>query len=66
MTAYPVTCLVDQEDGFRAVLTLEDGDPEAGSIARVIVHTERPTTELRVELSLEAAVAFDRRAEVPT
>lgn len=58
MTAYPVMCLVDQEDGYRTVLTLEDGDAEAGSIGRLVIQFDRDVSTARIELSPEAARAL--------
>lgn len=58
MTAYPVTCLVDQEDGYRTVLTLEDGDAEACSVGRLVIQFDRDVRAARIELSPEAARAL--------
>lgn len=58
VTAYPVMCLVDQEDGYRTALTLEDGDAEAGSIGRMVIQFDRDVSTARIELSPEAARAL--------
>ena len=58
MTAYPVMCLVDQEDGYRTALTLEDGDAEAGSVGRLVIQFDRDVSTARIELSPEAARAM--------
>lgn len=63
MTAYPVTCLVANEDGYRTVITLEepsDADTEMGAIARLRIMTDDGKT-LQVWLSPEAAEALERR-----
>ncbi len=63
MTAHPVTCLVDHEDGYRTVITLEeptDYDTEAGAIARLRITTDDGKT-IQVGLSPEAAEALERR-----
>lgn len=63
MTAYPVTCLVDDEDVYRTVITLEepsDADTEMGAIARLRIMTNDGKT-LQVVLSPEAAEALERR-----
>mgnify|MGYP000863030598 FL=1 len=60
MTAYPVTCLVDNEDGYRTTITVEDGDEEAGAVARLVVVFDRDTEEARIDLSPDAARAIVR------
>lgn len=63
MTAHPVVCLVDYEDGYRTVITLEepsDADTEMGAIARLRIMTDDGKT-LQVGLSPEAAEALERR-----
>lgn len=63
MTAHPVTCIVDYEDGFRTVITLEDAsdaDAEQGAIARLAIVTDEGKT-LRFALSPEACEALERR-----
>lgn len=63
MTAYPVTCLVDYEDGVRTVMTLEeasDSDSETGAIARLCITTDDGKM-LRIGLSPEACEALERR-----
>lgn len=63
MTAYPVTCLVDYEGGYRPVITLEepsDADTEMGAIARLRIMTDDGKA-LQVGLSPEAAEVLERR-----
>ena len=60
MTAYPVTCLVDNEDGYRTTVTVEDGDVEAGAVARLVLVFDRDTKEARIDLSPDAARAIVR------
>lgn len=63
MTAYPVTCLVDYEDGERATLTVEDAsdaDVEAGAIKRLVIVGPFAAKELRIGLSPEAVDALVR------
>lgn len=60
MTAYPVTCLVDCEDGYRTTITIErgtDADAEQDIIARLIVSTD-DGKEHRIGLSPEAVHAL--------
>lgn len=58
MTAYPVTCIVDLSDGYRTSITIEDGDAESGSLARITIQSEQPAATLRIELSPEAVRAI--------
>ena len=60
MSAYPVTCLVDLEDGYRTTITIEDGGEESDAVARLVLIFDRETKEARVELSLDAARALVR------
>lgn len=63
MTAYPVTCLVANEDGYRTVITIEepsDADTEMGAIAKLRI-TADDGKALQVGLSPEAAEALERR-----
>lgn len=60
MTAYPVTCLVDLADGYRTTITIEDGDAEQRSVARMTVQSEHPPITLRIELSPESVEALMR------
>lgn len=63
MTAYPVTCLIDYEDGYLTVITLEepsDSDTEAGAIAKLRIKADDGKA-LQVGLSPEAAEALERR-----
>lgn len=66
MTAYPTTCLVDHENGFRTVITIEepsDYDTEMGAIARLRITVDNVKTiqVTQVRLSLEAIEAIERR-----
>ena len=57
MTAHPTACLVDYEDGYRLVITIEDGDAEAGAVAALRFSGEltgKPVS-MTVQLSAEAA-----------
>ena len=58
MAAYPVMCLVDLADGYRTSFTIEDGDVEEGSIARMTIQSEHPAATIRVELSPDAVEAI--------
>jgi hypothetical protein len=63
MTAHPVTCIVDYEDGVRTVITLEepsDVDAEQGAIARLRVTTD-DYKMITVGLSPEAVEVLERR-----
>lgn len=63
MTAHPVICLVDYEDGYRTVITLEEPnetDAEAGAIARLRIMTD-DGAPLQVGLSPEAAEVLELR-----
>lgn len=63
MTAYPVTCLVANEDGYRTVITLEepsDADTEMGATVRLRIMTDDGKT-LQAGLSPEAAESLELR-----
>lgn len=63
MTAHPVTCLVDYEDGYRTVITLEEGsdsDAEEGAIARLRITMDDGKT-IQVGLSPEALNHLGKR-----
>lgn len=60
MTAYPVTCVVDCENGYRTVVMVEDGDVERGSVARLVVEHDTEVKHARIELSPEAASVLVR------
>lgn len=64
MTAYPTTCLVSNEDGYRTVITLEESSDsyiEQGAMGVLVVSGDRPGGELRIGLSHEALEALERR-----
>lgn len=64
MTAHPTTCLIDHEDGFRTVITLEepsDSYVEQGAMGVLVVSGDRPGGELRIGLSPDALEAIERR-----
>lgn len=65
MTAYPTTCLVDHEDGYRTVITLEEASDsyvEQNAMGVLVVSGDSTgAAELRVGLSPEALEAFERR-----
>lgn len=63
MTAHPVTCLVENEDGYRTVITLEEpsgADTEMGATVRLRIMTDDGKT-LQVGLSPEAAESLELR-----
>lgn len=60
MTAYPVTCLVDYEDGCRTTITVEDAsdaDIEAGALKRLVIVAD-DGKPLSIRLSPEAVDAL--------
>lgn len=75
MTMHPVPCLIDYADGLRVMLTIEDGDPEVGSIVCLRLTGEialnSTVRDLRFEVSPDAAkvlidAIYEHTADDPT
>jgi hypothetical protein len=72
---HPVPCLIDYADGLRVMLTVEDGDPEVGSVVCLRLTGEialnSTVRDLRFEASPAAAkvlidAIYEHTADDPT
>lgn len=67
MTAYPVTYVVDLEDGYRTTITVEDGDPLVEQLTRLLQDAGEGSEQRAInatQADAEAAIRADERRRV--